>query len=57
MINVSETVLVIGADDGETSVGTLYIKVGEFNGVSGYRTAGVALTKTAGKWKMSGIIE
>ena len=57
VINVSETVLVIGADDGETAVGTLYIKVGGFNGVSGYRTAGVALTKTAGKWKMSGIIE
>lgn len=56
-INVSETVLVIGAGDGEAAVGTLYIKVGEFNGVSGYRTVGVALAKTGGKWKMSGIIE
>lgn len=56
-INATETVLVIGADDGETASGVLYIKVGTFNGVSGYRTANVALVKSAGKWKVNGIVE
>lgn len=56
-INATETVLVIGADDGETASGVLYIKVGTFNGVSGYRTANVTLTKSAGKWKVNGIVE
>lgn len=56
-INASETVLVINADDGETASGTLYVKVGTFNGVSGYRTVGVSLVKTSGKWRVDGIVE
>ena len=56
-INASETVLVIGADDGETASGTLYVKVGTFNGVSGYRSVGVSLVKISGKWRVNGIVE
>lgn len=56
-INVSETVLVINADDGETAAGTLYVKVGTFNGVPGYRAVSVALEKNAGKWRVDGIVE
>ena len=56
-INAAETVLVIGNDDGENAAGVLYIKVGSFNGTAGYRAANVSLVKSAGKWKVNGIIE